>query len=142
MRRMFAAGVLLVICTLFMPSHFAAAQTAADVPKTTIEDIRTSVLQLLGAPDKAVEVSVARNAITVLRINSDLNHAGHDARDGEASRIAPIVAKALADKAEFKRFHTIRVEYVSRTDTGTYSKVVDTIYFRRAPTGTFLLHTT
>lgn len=141
-RRGVAIGLLLVACAVISTQQIASAQTATSVHQATIEDIRRSVLQVLGVPDKAVEVTASHNTITILHINSELNRAGHNERDAEASRITPIVLKAIAGKAEFKRIHTIKVEYADRADTGA-AKVVDTIYFRKAPGGgTFLLHTT
>lgn len=61
-----------------------------------------------------MSVLIAGNVFVVERINSSLNEAGHGARDAEASRIAPVVAKAIADKPEFKKIHTIRVLYATR----------------------------
>lgn len=76
------------------------------------------------------------------RVNSDLNQANHTTRDGEASRIATVVAKALADNGRYKNIHTIRVLYVATIKRGGHEKLVDSIDFRKDPSGVFLFRTT
>ncbi len=67
----------------------------------------------------------------ISRVNSALNQTDHAARDGEASRIATLVAGTIVGKPEFRKIHTIRVQYVGRIKTGGHEKIIDTVDFRR-----------
>ena len=90
----------------------------------------------------SIEVSVKSNVLTVSCVNTNLNKADHGARNGEASRVGPVVSFALAARPEFKSIHTIRVQYLARSKPNGAAKIVDTIDFRKAPDGGFVFHTT
>jgi hypothetical protein len=68
--------------------------------------------------------------------------ATHSGPDNEASAIAPIVVNAVAGRLEFKNLTTTRVQYVVQSAPGTTSKVIDTVDFRKSPSGTFEFHKT
>ena len=133
----FAAMMALLSLALILPMP-AEAQTR----DALLQSIRASVTQAIGAEDATVEVSITGNVLTVARVNSSLNQTSHGNRDSEASRIAPIVSKAIADKPEFKNIHTIRVLYLVRSKPDGAAKAIDTVDFRKDPSGVFLFHTT
>jgi len=129
------AASFLAICSSQAP---LGAQTA----ETSLQSVRAAIVQAIGASDAAVEVKTMGNIFVVSRVNTDLNQANHSARDSEASRIATIAAKSIADKPEFKNIHTIRVLYVASLKSGRYKKIIDTVDFRKDPSGVFHFHTT
>ncbi len=107
-----------------------------------LQNIRTSIIQAIDAQDATVDLKIAGGVFMVSRVNSTLNQADHSARDGEASRIASLVAGLIVGKPEFNKIHTIRVQYVGRIKTGGHEKIIDTVDFRRDPSGVFHFHTT
>jgi hypothetical protein len=109
------AASFLAICS---SQTLLGAQTA----ETSLQSVRTSIVQAIGASDATVDVN--------------------SARDSEASLIATIAAKTIADKPEFKNIHTLRVLYIARLKSGRYEKIIDTIDFRKDPSGVFHFHTT
>lgn len=109
---------------------------------SSLQSIRTAIIQATGVPDASLDLKVKGNIFIVSRINSTMNQTNHSARDGEASRIATVVAKSIADSAAYKNIHTIRVMYVATLKLGNPEKVVDTIEFRRDASGLFHFHAT
>ncbi len=128
----------LVLVTFFSAIWWPVRAQSPDA----LQNIRTSIIQAIGPQDATVELKLAGGILTVSRINSTLNQANHAARDGEASRIASLVAGTIVDKPEFNKIHTIRVRYVGRIKTGGHEKIIDTVDFRRDPSGVFHFHTT
>jgi hypothetical protein len=121
---------------------FSAMPIEAQTWEPAMQEIRTSVAQAIGAEPTSVTVSIRGNVLNILRVNSTLNQSDHGARNTEASKIGPVVAKVLADRTEFRNVHTIRVQYVTRSKPDGTTKVVDTVDFRKAPGGGFVFHTT
>ncbi len=105
-------------------------------------DLSTAITRVIGAQPESVEIAVRGNILTVLRINSNMNQSTHGGRDNEANAIAPIVSKAISGMSEFNNLHTIRVQYVVRSAPGAATKIIDTIEFRKAPSGAFEFHQT
>jgi len=132
-----AAMMTLLSLALILPMS-----TEAQTRDASLQSIRASVAQAIGAENATVEVSITGNVLTVARVNSSLNQTSHSNRDSEASRIAPIVSKTIADKPEFKNIHTIRVLYLVRSKPDGAAKAIDTVDFRKDPSGAFLFHTT
>jgi hypothetical protein len=122
----------------------AAGKTAAQASQqnTFFETLERSIVQTTGAQENTVETMIKGNILIVSRVNSNMNEATHAGRNNEASAIASVVSKAIADKPEYKNIHTISVQYVSRDSSGSGRKVVDVVDFRKGPSGTFQLHTT
>jgi hypothetical protein len=118
------------------------APSGAQSTETSLQSVRTAIVQAIAASDPTLDVKVMGNIFVVSRINTDLNQANHSARDSEASRIATVAAKTIADKPEFKNIHTIRVLYVASLKSGRYEKIIDTVDFRKDPSGVFHFHTT
>ena len=141
-----AAGVIVLLSFMIISEGTIEAQTHssrdAQQRDAVLESIRASVIQTIGAQDNTVEVSITGNILTVSRINSSMNQTSHGVRDNEASTIAPIVSKAIAGKTELKNIHTIRVQYRIRSKLGAKEKIIDTVDFRKDPSGAFQLHTT
>jgi hypothetical protein len=108
----------------------------------SLQNFRASIIQMLGAQDGTVDLKIAGGILMISRVDSTLNQANHPARDGEASRIASLVVTLIVGKPEFNKIHTIRVQYVGRIKTSGHEKIIDTIDFRRDPSGVFHFHTT
>jgi hypothetical protein len=132
---------MLAACSIVL-ALATAGKAVAQAPQQNgfLEDIRGSIVRTVELPDNSVEVAIQGNVLVVLRVNSELNRVSHSARNSDASAIGAVVSKAIADKSEYKNIHTIRVQYVSRA--GSRSKVIDTVDFRKNPTGNFPLHAT
>src|SRR3974377_1130496 len=113
------AAALFGICS---SQKLLGAQTA----ETSLQKVRAPIVKAIGASDATVDVKVVSNIFVVSRINTVLNQANHSARDSEASLIATIAAKTIADKPEFKNIRTIRVLYVASLKSGRYEKIIDT----------------
>ena len=135
-RSLLAAAVLTM---LFMSSQSSVEAQTRD---PSLQAIRTAIVQAIGVDENSVEVSITRNVLKVSRVNSNLKQTDHSARDGEATRIANVVAKTIAGNTAYKNVHTIRVTYVATLRLGGYEKVIDTVDFRRDPSGVFQFHTT
>jgi hypothetical protein len=137
MYRYFYAGAMAVFLLLIQGNMTINAQTSA-----VTNELRATIVQAIGAQPESVEIVVNGSIFTVLRVNSNMSEATHAGRDNEANTIGQIVLKANAGSPAFKKFHTIRVQYVSRSKPGAALKVVDTIEFRKSPSGTFQFHAT
>jgi hypothetical protein len=105
-------------------------------------ELKTKIIRSIGAQPDTVEIGVAGNIVTVLRVNSNMNQSSHAGRDNEANAIAPIVAQVILAAPEFKNVHTIRVQYVSRRAAGGADTVIDTVDFRKTSSGSFEFHQT
>ncbi len=132
-----ATGVLVLLAFSSAIWRPVGAQTP-----DALQNIRTSIIQVIGAQDAAVDLKIAGGIFLISRVNSALNQANHAARDGEASRIATLVAGTIVGKPEFSNVHTIRVQYVGRIKAGGHVKIIDTVDFRRDPSGVFHFHAT
>jgi hypothetical protein len=137
----------------FMASGLCAAATTRVLAQTppsgsdlqriaALENMQKSVIQTVGAQEKTVEVTIRGNILTVMRVNSNLNDSTHGARNNEAIAIASVVTKAIGDSPKFKDVHTIRVQYLARSDSTAKGKVLDTVDFRKDPSGKFQFHET
>ncbi len=105
-----------------------------------LNDARSLIIRTIGAEENSVVMVTTEKAVTVERINSNMNGSSHGGRDNEAIVIGPIVSQAIADKPEFKSVVAIRVQYVHRTSSK--DRIVDTIEFRRDAGGNFQFHQT
>ena len=142
MSKLGCIGALLAM--LFSVAHttetlHAQGPTTADA---ALAGMRASIVRAIGAQDQTVEITMANNILTVLRINSNMNQATHGARDNEATAIVSVVSKAISGKSEFSNLHTIRIRYASRSSPGANSSVVDTVDFRKDSQGAFEFHRT
>jgi hypothetical protein len=140
-------GVTLIALFSLLSQSNATLQAQAPLSKetsksTVLAQIRTTIIRTVGAQAKTVDIAVTENILTVLRINSNMNDATHGGRDNEANAIAPIASKAISETVEFKNINTIRVEYVVRSAPDAATKVIDTIDFRKGPSGVFEFHRT
>lgn len=133
---------LLTTCAVALLSIGLFSAIEAQTWDPAMQQIRTSVAQAIGTEPTGVTVSIKGNVLSVWRVNSTLNQSDHGARNAEASKIGPVVAKVLADRPEYRNVHTIRVQYVTRSKPDGTAKVVDTVDFRRTPGGGFVFHTT
>ena len=106
----------------------------------SLEDIRASIAQAIGADASSIEVSINGKVFTVSRVNANLSD--HGTRNGVASRIGPVVSFALSARPEFKSIHTIRVQHLARSTPNGAAKILNTIDFRKAVGGGFVFHTT
>ena len=138
MVRVSRLGFIFVALLCLMGNSPVSAQSI----DSSLQSIRTAIIQATGVPDASLDLKVKGNIFIVSRINSTMNQTNHSARDGEASRIATAVAKSIADIAAYKNIHTIRVMYVATLKPSNSEKVVDTIEFRRDTSGVFHFHAT
>jgi hypothetical protein len=138
MFRHFYVGVTALLLLLTQAIGMAGAQTSPAV----LQELRTTIAQTIGAQPDTVEIVVNESIFTVLRVNSNMNEATHAGRDNEANVVGQIVSKAIAGSPAFRKFHTVRVQYVTRSKPGAPPKVVDTVEFRKSPSGSFQFHTT
>jgi hypothetical protein len=130
---------VLVLVTSFSPIWWPVRAQ----PPDALQNIRTSIIQVIGAQEATtVDLKIAGGILMISRVNSTLNQANHTTRDGEASRIASLVAGTIVGKAEFSKIHTIRVQYIGRIKTSGHEKKIDTVDFRRDPSGVFHFHMT
>ncbi len=129
---------VLVLVTFFLALSWPVRAQSPDA----LQNIRTSIIQAIGAQETTIDLKTAGGILMISRVNSALNQTDHAARDGEASRIATLVAGTIVGKPEFSKIHTIRVQYVGRIKTGGHEKIIDTVDFRRDPSGEFHFHTT
>lgn len=129
---------ILVLVTFFSAIWWPVRAQSPDA----LQNIRTSIIRAIGGQDAPVDLKIVAEVFLISRVNSTLNQADHAARDGEASRIATLVAGAIIGKPEFSKIHTIRVQYVGRLKAGSHEQIIDTIDFRRDPSGVFHFHTT
>ena len=138
-------GAVLIALFSFLAQSSAILHAQLPPPQeqpSVLAEIRTTIIRTIGAQPETVEIAVTENNLTVLRINSNMNESTHGGRDNEANAIAPIVSKAISGRVEFKNLSTIRVQYVVRSAPGAASKIVDTIDFRKTPSGVFEFHKT
>ncbi len=139
-KRSSAVGAIMLLSAIACGAVKAQTHALADAQQ--LENIRTAVIKVIGTRGDRVEVLVSGNILAIARVNSAMNQTGHAARDSEASRIAAAVAKTIAGNPEFENIHTIRVRYVNRARSGTHGRVIDTVDFRKDPSGAFVFHAT
>jgi hypothetical protein len=132
----YLCAVLIALSSLLFQSN---APLHAQAPSPIPRQLQATISRTIGAQDGSVEITVSGNIITVLRINSNMNQSTHGSRGNEANAIAPIMSKAIAASPALKTLHTIRVQYVIRSAPAA-DKVIDTIDFRKDPSGSFEFH--
>jgi hypothetical protein len=128
----------LLVCSMSSSQSVVKAQTV----DSSLQSIRAAIMQATGVPDSSLDLKIAGKIFVVSRINSALNQTNHSMRDGEASRIATVVAKTIGDGTPYKDIHTIRVLYVAALRPTGQQKIIDTIDFRKDPSGVFHFHRT
>jgi hypothetical protein len=138
-----ATLIALLLLTQFNSTLHAQLTSSQQVQQVSVPpEVRTTIIRTIGAIPETVDIALSGSIVTILRINSNMNQSTHGGRDNEANAIAPIVAKALSGSEKFKNLTTIRVQYVIRSASGTDTKIVDTIDFRKSPSGVFEFHKT
>lgn len=136
MFRYFYAGAAAVLFLLLQANWALNAQTPL------LNELKATIGKTVGAEAGSIEFVVNQDILTVLRVNSNMNQSTHAGRDNEANLIGLVVSKAISGSAEYKNLHTIRIQYVARATPGTQVNVVDTIDFRKPPSGAFEFHNT
>lgn len=116
------------------------AKTLATTKSAAVETVRKLVAQDIGAPDDSIEILKKGKVLMITRVNSALSDSNHQSRNDDAASIMAVVAKAIADKAEFKSLYSINVQYTSRAEAASKSKIIDTIEFRKNQKGVFEMH--
>jgi hypothetical protein len=144
-KQILAIGCLTVyLCAATNAVMFAQSPSLGGDQRRTavLENVKKSIIQKIGAQETTVEVTINGNILTVARVNSNMNDSTHGARSNEAIAIAPVVTKAIEEGPAFKTVHTIRVQYLARPKLGEKGKIVDTVDFRKDPSGKFQFHET
>ena len=145
LRHHLGAALIALFSLLSQSSATLQAQVppSKEMPNPTVlTQIRTTIIRTVGAQPETVDIALTENTLTVLRINSNMNDATHGGRDNEANAIVPVVSKAISGTTEFKNINTITVQYVLRSAPDASTKIIDTIEFRKAPSGLFEFHKT
>ena len=122
-----------------------AADVAADAAQvatqtTVIPALQQSAASAAGYKVTDLEVRSTAHKITITVINSKLNTGQPAGRSNEASKIIHALETSIAGRAEFEQVMMMHVDYVSRR--GTKSKIVQGFDFNKAPSGSFVPHTT
>jgi|GEM_PF-2394111 len=138
MHRYLYIGAMAFVLFFIQGNLSINAQTSPPVT----DELRATIAQTIGGQPESVELVANGSIFTVLRVNSNMSEATHAGRDNEANVIGQIVLKAMTGSPAYKKLHTIRVQYVTRPKPGAVQKVVDTIEFRKSPSGSFQFHTT
>jgi hypothetical protein len=136
------SGLLASLPLNAIPISAAVAQTSPIQRGALLDTIQLSVSKAIAAQEKTVEISIGDNILTALRVNSNQNDTSHAGRNNEAVAIAKIVSAAIANRPEYADITTIRVQYLSRDSATADAKVIDTVDFRKNPTGIFEIHLT
>jgi hypothetical protein len=138
MRQHLAAMSIVVLSCLVLPGAGVQAQspTTQSAPGPVLADLKASIVRAIGAQEATVEIAVTDNILVISRVNSNMNESTHAGRDNEATAIASVVSKGLSGKTEFKDLITLRVQYSGD------AKIIDTVEFRKDPSGAFLFHRT
>jgi hypothetical protein len=134
----FSSIIVALLCFMGSSETTVTAQTA----NSALQSIRTAIIQATGVEDATLDLKTKGGIFIVSRINSTMNQTSHSIRDNEASRIATVVGKSVAENAAYRNIHTIRVLYVVTLKPGGSEKIIDTIDFRRDQSGVFHFHAT
>ena len=118
------------------------ARILATTKPAAVEAVRKFVAQNIGAPEDSIEILKKGKILTITRVNSAMNESNHQSRNDDAASIMAVVTKAIADKAEFKSLYSVNVQYTSRAEAASKSKIIDTIEFRKNQQGAFEMHLT
>ena len=140
LRHFFASFIALSL--LSFQAETAHAQSTPIQQAQLPSALASTISGAIGAEPNTVEITLADNILTVLRVNSNMNKSTHGGRDNEANVIGTIVSKAIVGIPDFKNLHTIRIQYVVRSDSGRSTKVIDSVDFRKSPAGSFEFHKT
>lgn len=120
----------------------AYAATAEEVIRNDNEDIRLAIVKTIGASNQSVKIAIKANVFKVLRVNSNMIKSNHAGVNNEATAIASVVSKNIAEKPEYNNIIAIRIEYVKQSGTTNKNKIMDSVNFRKNQDGTFKLHIT
>ncbi len=119
-----------------MPSDAAQVATQG----AAIPAIQEAVAAAAGYKATDIEVHSTAHQITLTVVNSPLNEAASAARSSEALKMIQALEKSIVGQPEFAQVMMVHVDYVSRH--GAESKTVQGFDFNKAPSGSFVLHTT
>ena len=109
LKRHFGAALIALFSFLAPSSATLHAQMSPSQEQPSVlAEIRTAIIQSIGAQPETVEIAVAGNILTVLRINSNMNDFTHGGRDNEANAIAPIVSKVEFRRARIQKSHNYK----------------------------------
>jgi hypothetical protein len=142
LKRFLAASFVPFLSLIAIAVASVDAKTPATSKPAAVEAVRKLVAQDIGAPDDSIEILKKGKVLTITRVNSALNESNHQSRNDDAASIMAVVAKAIVDKAEFKSLYNINVQYTSRAEAASKSKIIDTIEFRKNQKGVFEMHLT
>ncbi len=139
-KHILAFGILAGCIFILDSKPMLAESSPAALHALVLRDTRSLIVTAVGAEANTVEVTTRGNVLIVLRANSNMNASTHEGRNNEAKAIAPIVAKAIGGKSEFKNTSTIRIQFTSRPKLTEKGKTIDSIEFRKGPDGIFDFH--
>jgi hypothetical protein len=134
----FSSMIVALLCLMGSSKTTVTAQTV----DSSLQSIRTAIIQATGVEDATLDMKIKGRIFVVSRTNSTMNQTNHSTRDNEASSIATVVGKSVAENAAYRNIHTIRVLYVATLKPGGSEKIIDTIDFRRDQSGVYHFHAT
>ena len=120
----------------------SSAHSAPAPSSTSLNAVRARIEGVASPTASAIIVTWADSQFSVSIENSALNTSTHSARNSEAVTISDAVAAAAVNDPELAGLLGVHVEYVAREAGVNKPRVVDSIDFRRAPSGGMTLHTT
>ena len=115
-----------------------AAQVATQ--GAAIPGIQEAVAAAAGYQSSDIEIHSTAHQITLTVVNSKLYDAPPAGRSSEALKMIQALEKSIAGQPEFAQVMMVHVDYLSRH--GAESKTVQGFDFNKAPSGSFVLHTT
>jgi hypothetical protein len=118
------------------------ATDAAQVQRQTasIRMLRETATKAATSAPAVVELRATAHKITIVVVDSKLNDGDTVGRSDEASRIVAAIERAIASKKEFGQVMMMHVDYVQRQ--AGHSDIVQSLDFTKAPSGSFVPHTT
>lgn len=134
-------AIMFAITPAIENAHAQSAQSEGQHARS-LKDVKDAVLSATGYNGQAVEVSATNVQFVITLVNSKLLGRSAIERENEASHIASVIARTIADKPEFKGIQAIHVDYVQREPDGGPSRTIDGIDFRKDPQGNFQHHIT
>ena len=139
-----ALSCLVVGCSPQNAPHGAtsSANSAPTPSSTSLNAVRAKIEGVASPTASAIIVTWADSQFSVSIENSALNTSTHSARNSEAVTISDAVAAVAVNDPELAGLLGVHVEYVARGAGVNKLRVVDSIDFRRAPSGDMTLHTT
>ncbi len=121
------------------PAKPHAVSIASDLARLQTR-IRDQIARMTSLNPKEIEVHATHTVIRVVLVNTDYNKDRPSDREYLASTISALVRANAEKDPAYNPIVVLHVEFVKRGHW--FSKVIDSVEFRRKPDGTFARHQT